>query len=303
MNSIDAHFYLIEYTYDITNDLWKKEINSNGRTFDFDSQDIYKSQIKSMIGHVYKEKIAIDSPSNFRKETIIQLIALLKENIDLYQNHKDFFNNLDRKKIELEIYRKTLNSNLSDFDLYIELISNKEVMDRDEYFKSTLFDDVGFLLINYHYYIYQYAKKLLSDIEDNFKDYIPFDSNYLRINKVNFFSMKLISLIWEFCNDELIEEIDDIDFFKELNFFHSVSKVKIKKDQTVNFCYLINKLSQTIENPTRKKYWEEGILENVSLKESTYKSKRTFIVNDSASDESRVIANEIDTIIKPYLPK
>lgn len=303
MNTIDAHFYLIQFTYSETNNFWKNEINSQGKSFYYDSQDMYKSQYKSMIGHKFKEEIVINSSSDFRKETIIELTGSLKENINLYEKYKVFFNGLDREKLKLETYRKKTKSNLTDFDLSIELISIIEPMDRDEYYKSTLFEDIGFLSTNYHYYIYSYSKKLLNDIEEEFKNYIPFDSNCFRINKDNFFSMKLIATIWELYNEKLLETLDEIDLYKELNFFHSVSKIKIKKDQTINFCYLINKLSQTIENPKRRKYWEDGMIENLGLKLSTYKSKRTFSVNNNATDESKAIADEIDQIIKPFLPK
>lgn len=297
MNKIDAHFHLINYTFQETNSFWKEEINSEGKSFDFDSQDIYKSQYDSMLGHKYVEEIALRESSNFRKETILELTAFLTENINLYEKYKSFFKGLEREKLRLDTYRKRKKSNLSDFDLTIELMSIIEPMDRDEYFTSTFYEEFGFLSTDYHHYIYTYSKKLLHDINENFKNYVPYGTNCLKTNKDPFFSMKLIISVFESCNGELFEPVSEYDFYKEFNFFHSTSKLKKIPSQKNKIYYLIHKLSETIDLQ-RRKNWIEGMLENLDLTSTTYNSKYRHIVSVEANDTSRNFASEIDFIIK-----
>ena len=98
----------------------------------------------------------------------------------------------------------------------MELISIIEPMRSEEYYVSTIYNDFGYFSENFHYYIANYSKTLIKNIEKDFIDNLPF--NYIKKNKEQFFPLKLLIPIWEFCNGELFESVSDFDFLKSLIF-------------------------------------------------------------------------------------
>lgn len=303
-NTIDANLLFISMIYKTTNVLWIKEINSEGSDFNFDSQDIYKTHCEAMTNYIFKEKIAINSPSDFRRQTLNALTVYLKENMTLYEKYKDLFNGYNREKLRLDTYRNITKSNLSDNHLNLEIISIIEPMDRFEYKNSSIYSDFGFLSENYHQDIHIYSKKLLNDIEHDFKDYLQYTPNFLRTNKEPFFSWNVIKDLYQLIQGKIFEPIlSDYDFFREINFLHTMPKLEIISGQKNSIYFIINELSQTIKNNKRKNEWEDGMLEKFDFDKEVYSKKKSFIGSEQSSDNLRTLSKEIKAIINPIPPK
>lgn len=138
---------------------------------------------------------------------------------------------------------------------------------------------------------------MLSDLRSEFKNYKPYNPNYLKTNKIPFFSMKLISEIFVVCNGVIFEPVYEFDYYKEFNFFHSFNKLKIIGGQNNKIYYLIDKMYKTIELQ-RREDWLEGILINFNFMEKTYRSKYKEVTNSDSNDSTRDFVEEIDAIFK-----
>lgn len=303
LNTVEYSFIDVCDTYDKINYTWKLELNEFGIDFTLENQLVHKSSYELLLAFKFKEVVSLNTSDNISKDIKDILIPLLNENIRLYGKYKDFFNKLERNKIQLETYRKNNKSFLSEIELKQQIVDCEEEMDKDEYYSSPFFNEIGFISEDYHFKIYSFSRHFLKDINEDFKKHLPYGNNNLIANKKEFFSYKIIGPIWEYSNKIFFEEISFLNFYKEFNFFHSVPKIKIKEDQIIYVCYLINKLSQTIENTKRRKVWEECINENLGININTYTSKRTHLRGSSSNEKAKSIADEIDKIINPFLPK
>ena len=292
-SAIEQSFAKISIITNTTNNFWIKEINSDGLLFDYDSQDIYRAHLENVYSLNYKEKIKTHSDSLFMKLAPVELPKILKTNIDLYEKYESLFESYDRNKLQIDTYRKLTKSIESDEELNIQIMNYTEKMNRDKYYNSSYYKDFGFLTTNFHYYIYLFNKKLLKDFENNFQDYSKYDSNYIFINKVELFSMDLIFKLHQETNNELFETIKITDFYDELNFFHSINKIKIKPKQNNKVYYVIYMLSCLLNDKELKNNWLDAILFNLELKKTSYSSK---YLNIKQIDSLQDFVNRIDNI-------
>lgn len=298
---IENSFIEVCKVYEVINKEWKIEIEEEGRGYSIDHQDSYKFAYEEFYNFKYKEIYKLTESDKFLDELKLFLIPLLEENITLYAKHKDLFNKHDRKKIQINFYRNKVKSNLSDSEISEIIDSCIDDLDRFEYYSSTFYHEVGYISENFHYYIAAFSKQLLRDINENFKNYIPYNSKDLKTNKKQIFPLKLLIELWEYGNANIFESISDFDFCKELNFFHTIQKIKIKDDQVITFCYVINKLKKTIKDTKVSEVWENEILESLNINSNTYKSKKTYLKQKDSSIDSKAIAKQIDDIFKPFL--
>lgn len=284
-NYIDENFASLAVVSNLTNQMWINEINSDGQEFNHDSQEIYRSHLELVYSLNFNEKIKSNSTSLFKNLVNLNMPYILKRNIELYENFSDIFDNFDRNKLQIESFRKFSKSDKNDDDLSIEIMQFTELMDREKYLKSDFYKDIGFLTTNYHYYIYQFNKKLLKDFDSNFENYNKYNSDYIFVNNKELFPMEIINKLHLVTNNELFENIKITSFYDELNFFHSVKKIKIKPKQNNKVYYVIYKLSSMIKDKELKNSWLDSILHNLELKKSHYLSKCTAIINvDSLKD-------------------
>lgn len=288
-NTIDEHFAAICIATDITNYWLIEEINSNGSTFGYDSQDIFREHLDLGYKLNFKEIINVYPNSDFRKIALKGLPDVLKLNIDLYEKHKSLFESYDRNKLQLDTFRKLNKSNATDQELNIEILSFTELMNREEYYNSSFYNDIGFLTVNFHFYIYLYSKNLLKDIESNFVDYKGYDSNYLFKNNEELFPMRLIAELHLVCNNVIFEKCKITNFYDELNFFHINQNVKPIVKQNNKIYYVIYKLSNLIADNKIKAKWVLSILHNFNLKKSSYDSKYLTVYENESS--SSFVAN------------
>lgn len=65
--------------------------------------------------------------------------------------------------------------------------------------------------------------------------------------------MKLLSAIHETCNGEQFEEINELDFYANMNLQPCASRLKVRKDEKARVCYLIFLMGETLSKPDREK--------------------------------------------------
>ena len=254
-NYIDESLASLAVVSNLTNQMWINEINSDGQEFNYDSQDIYRAHLELVYSLNFNEKIKSNSTSFFKDLADKNMPDILKRNIELYESFSNIFDSYDRNKLQIESFRKFSKSDKNDDDLSNEIMQFTELMDREKYLKSDFYKDIGFLTTNFHYYIYQFNKKLLKDFESNFENYSKYNSEFIFVNKIELFPMEIIIKIHQETNNEVFENIKITNFYDELNFFHSVKKIKIKPKQNNKVYFIIHKLSGLINDKKMKNSW------------------------------------------------
>lgn len=292
-NYIDECLASLAVVSNLTNQMWINEINSDGQEFNYDSQDIYRAHLELVYSLNFNEKIKSDSTTFFKDLADKNMPYILKRNVELYESFSNIFDSYDRTKLQIDFFRKMSKSDKNDDELSIQIMQFTELMDREEYIKSDFYKDFGFLTTNFHYYIYQFNKKLLKDFESNFENYSKYNSEFIFVNKIELFPMEIILKIHQETNNEVFENIKITNFYDELNFFHSVKKIKIKPKQNNKVYFIIHKLSGLINDKKMKNSWIDVILHNFQLKKSHYLSKCTAV---REIDSLRGFVKNIDKI-------
>ena len=295
-NLVEERYIDLCKLYDTINENWKIEINYDGLNYSFLHQNTYKFAFEGLLRYKLKETINQRISDNFLDDLKNLLIPKLIENIDLYDKHKLLFEKYNRKKIQVDLYKAKMKSNLSEEKIADEINDTLDDFLPSEYYSSSFYAEIGYITVNFHFDIYFFSKQLLRDINNNFKDYLPYDCNNLKTNKEQFFSLKILSNLWEYVNDEIIDTILEYDFCSELNFFRVHSRIKIKDKHIVTFCFIINNLKKKITDRDRAKIWEEAIIKNFNINPSTYNSKKTSIKDDKIGKEILLILNPIKKV-------
>ncbi|MEC4028659.1 hypothetical protein [Myroides odoratimimus] len=298
MNIVNVNLSLTMQIIDFSIKQWLNELNTDGKAFDFDSQDAYKEYVATLLVFNFKDKIEGNKKEDQRLEILSYLKSSLKELIKIYEQNSTFFIELDREALRLKKFREHTSSVLTDIDLTIDLYKYTELPQRAEYFKSDFYKNVGFLNYNYHQEIYNISKRLLKDIESDFKDYEMYDNDYLFINDKPIFSMGLITKLHSVVNNQFIEDISEYDFYREINILHTVNKIKITEDFLYTFMYVIHCLHNSMGNKSLKKKWLNQILKEFKIKRTTYDSKYRHIISKDSNDTLKEYANLIESVFK-----
>ena len=111
--------------------------------------------------------------------------------------------------------------------------------------------------------------------------------------------MKLLSAIHETCNGEQFEEINELDFYANMNLQPCASRLKVRKDEKARVCYLIFLMAETLSKPDREK-WKEEIMKLLEIDIKYYKSKYKAPVprTDLPSDSNQIFAKEMQSIFR-----
>ena len=114
-----------------------------------------------------------------------------------------------------------------------------------------------------------------------------------------YFPMKLLSAIHETCNGEQFEEINELDFYANMNLQPCASRLKVRKDEKARVCYLIFLMGETLSKPDREK-WKEEIMKLLEIDIKYYKSKYKAPVprTDLPSDSNQIFAKEMQSIFR-----
>lgn len=112
---------------------------------------------------------------------------------------------------------------------------------------------------------------------------------------ISYFPLSLIADIYEVCNGEQFSEADSIEFFHAINLHPNSHPIQINNGEKVRVCYLINRLADTLESPKREQ-WLNGILANLDVKMSFYRSKYRQPVGDMPSESNKAFADALREI-------
>lgn len=298
IKTFDAYCILVTDVLKTINLMWIEEIDTTGKSFDYNSQDIYKENLNFLYNSDFEKKINFDE----NNDKIQNLKTVLEECIITYNKYKNIYNGLDRKQIAIDKYRELIayNTGINDNDLFYRLIYQVEIQDRKNYYTSSFYNDVGFLLENYHEKIFYFCTSLLKDLLDNFNHYYKYNKNYIYNNDIPFFSMKMVGDIYEEFSD-IFEKISELDFYRELQFFNIIPKIKDLEGYKYKYFYLIHKLSCIL--PKKKKLWLNSFLKEHQIEESIFKSKYRFIVSKDSTTDGKEFAEKVDNFFKKYESK
>lgn len=112
---------------------------------------------------------------------------------------------------------------------------------------------------------------------------------------ISFFPLSLIANIHEICNGEQFFKTDSIEFFHSINLHPNSHPIQINNGEKVRVCYLISCLADTLEPPQRE-MWLNGILTNLGIKMSFYRSKYRQPISDMPSESNKAFADALREI-------
>ncbi len=120
---IDGNYAFIYKAYISLIEQLKREINTDGRTFNFDSQDCFKVLKKELLTLKLIEDVFDENNKPERKELKTYTLEPIQAYIELYTKYIDLFNSYDRKKIAIDSYIKQKQrlqafKNISEKELY-----------------------------------------------------------------------------------------------------------------------------------------------------------------------------------------
>jgi hypothetical protein len=175
-----------------------------------------------------------------------------------------------------------------------------EIPSRDQYYKSTFYDQYGFLLNDYHFEIYVFSKYLFNEIKDNFKETEKYKTFIENSDLASYFPMGLVYSVYKLSDGILFESLSELEFYKSINLLELYSPLKIEKSAIKRAYYVLHKFSTCIKNKEVKNYWINVILHRLGKDESNYSSRYRDVVSDNATDDDTLFANNVDEIFKHH---
>lgn len=152
--------------------------------------------------------------------------------------------------------------------------------------------------------IYKIDCSILSFLEKYTTCYInkekedsSFSSSKTDMNQSVYFPMKVVSAIYEICNNEQFESISDMDFYANLNLQSHKIKLKVRPREKTRVCYLISLLSEYLIKQDREN-WKTAILELLEIDIEYYKSKYKEPTYKFPSGSNQKFADKIQAIFK-----
>lgn len=129
-------------------------------------------------------------------------------------------------------------------------------------------------------------------VQENDRSGEEFDT----VNAV-YFSMKLVSAIYELCDSRQFEHISEKDFYANLNLHPCENKLKIKPREKARVCYLIFLMGETLSLQDRES-WKKSAMKMLDIDAAYYKSKYKEPVSDFPSDSNQAFAEELRSIFR-----
>jgi len=112
-----------------------------------------------------------------------------------------------------------------------------------------------------------------------------------------FLSMSLSSQIYKLCNGIQFEPMSELDFFESLNLHKKSNPLKVRKNEKVRVCYLINQLSERIDNKEKRSEWIEAMLRVCGIEPDYYRSKYREPISDLPSKKNKEFAEALKEIL------
>lgn len=276
MDTILIEILNITQCYTKINQNWNEEVLNEGMTFNYESQKLYKAFIELDAPSFKFSQIAIAYETGKARENLLyDIINLIKENIRLYEENKNFFSELNRTNLRIDHFRKVMDSNEDNGRISYLLQETDNSIETEDYYTSPIFNDILFLNIDYHYYIYINSVGFLKNIKNDFKKLFKFQNYAIKENR-EFFNLKLVGEIYNLCNGIVFESVSQSDFFNKINLLRSSRKFEIKEDKTLMTYYLIMKLSESLSGDNCE-LWTKSFLNQHYLNYITYNKKKNTI--------------------------
>lgn len=155
------------------------------------------------------------------------------------------------------------------------------------------FEDIYIIGCN----ILSILKKYTTDSDKKEKESHSLSYSKIDANQYTYFPMKLISAIYEICNNEQFENISDKDFYANLNLQPYENKLKIRPREKTRVCYLLSLLSEYLIKQDREN-WKMAVLELLEIDMEYYKSKYKEPASEFPSDSNQKFAKKIQAIFK-----
>ena len=294
---------MLLFILDDIKDYWIKEINTEGSNFNFDSQDVFRIAYEECIT---KWKLIEEYPPETLSDERVEILKDIKETateiVGLYEKHKNLFRQYNREDLMLNTY-KAKNPNygtIPNQELKTILGYEMEIPSRDHYYKSTFYNQFGFILNDYHFEINVFCKYLLLEIKNNFKETEKYKTLIENSDLAPYFSMGLVYEAYKFSNGILFESLSELDFYKSINLLQIDSHLNIVKSEIKRAYYVLHNFSNCIENKEVRNYWISTILQRLKKDESNYFSKYRTVVSENATKDDNRFARDVDQIFKPY---
>lgn len=298
VNSIDGNILLVSSIYNDINKYWIKEINSDGDSFNYDSQDIYRHALDNIfLLSEFIEKINPETHKEERRIVINELKKSVKENIKLFENFRSLFADLSRKKLLIREFknRKYSKSTKSDGSLYKIFVKQKELQNREIYFNSNLYKNIGYIEHNFHEELYDFAIYLKSQIKKDFEPSNTYNSNYLGVHNNTFFNMGIVYHIHNSFNNIAFYEVNELKLYKALNLQNTLSYIRIKDNQKL--LYIIYRLSEILDENYRAD-WLKGILKEIRVTKEYYNKKYKAVTWKNSSADQQTFVEQFDILFK-----
>jgi len=298
-NKIQAEGY-IPVMADLIVGFWKNEVNSNGKSFDYNSQDLFRGFYERVTEMKLLEEYP---PENFlekQKEYFENVFAQTNQLVEFYQKHVRLFSSYDRERLMIDEYKKQspASQNVSDHELKMRLDAERFLPQREVYFKSPFYQEFGFLERDYHYEIFRWCQNTIATIKSSFKNDKLFQSVHDTELYAPYFSLGKIEELHKLVDGRQFHEMPALEFFHTINLISRSKKFKIQGDEKKRVMYLIYCLAQQIKDKTKSANWEREVLKRLGLDSpSNYNKHKTDIAGDGESPENQDFCKKINEIL------
>ncbi len=89
----------------------------------------------------------------------------------------------------------------------------------------------------------------------------------------------------------------ELDFFESLNLHKKSNPLKVRKNEKVRVCYLIDQLSKKIKEKERRSEWIGAILRVCGIEQDYYRSKYREPISDLPSKKNQEFAETLKEIL------
>jgi len=296
------HSILLEFKKD-----WIKELNSEGATFNFNAQDAYRKAYEDCITkwrlmEVYPPEVL----NELRIEQLDDIRITANEIVRLYEKHNDSFINYNRVELMYNTFKKR-----NPFYKSVPIESLKMVLgyfmdlpQQDVYYKSTFYEQYGFLLNDYHFEINMFCKYILSEIKDNFRQNNKFKNFIDNSDYAPYFPMGLVYDVYKLCNENQFKKQTELEFYKSINLLDLHSDLEIVGSEIGRVYYVLHKFTNCIKDKEVRIYWINVILHRLGKDyENNYLKRYREIVSKNVNEKSgdKLFVEKVDKIFKSYV--
>lgn len=117
-------------------------------------------------------------------------------------------------------------------------------------------------------------------------------------NSSTLFSRRLVSNLYELCNDKQFENIKEDELYKALNYPKDHGYLlKIKLSEKIRTYFFIHKLYKSITDLNKKQNWLTEILEILKIDKETFQSKYKDVESNTASKKNKSFTENLDDIL------